>query len=88
MHLGFGRTSITTLQTNIYNFLGNLRNINHLYYKKLKTKNGLFGETKDDNLDLDYKLYLSEIEKIKKLNNNDILLSDEVDALKFYTSTF
>jgi hypothetical protein len=90
LHIGFGRTSTTTLQTNIYNLLAKLKNINYLYCKELKIKNGLVGKTEDDNLDLDYKLYLSEIEKIKKLNNNDILLSDEslISYRNFCPSTY
>lgn len=73
LHIGFGRTSITTLQTNIYNLLKKFKNINYVYFKELKLKNGV----SEDNLDLTYKLFVSEIEKIKKLNNNDILISDE-----------
>jgi hypothetical protein len=74
LHIGFGRTSITTLQTNIYNLLIKFKNINYLYYKEVKLK-GLLADC--DDLDLVHKLYVSKIEKIKKLNNNDILISDE-----------
>jgi len=75
IHIGFGRTSTTTLQTNIFYQLVKFKNINYIYGKSFLINNNFY----NDNFDKEkkYKLYLSEIEKIKKLNDNDIFLSDE-----------
>jgi hypothetical protein len=75
IHLGFGRCSTTTLQTNVFYKLAEKKNINYIYGKSLLSKKIELSQEylKDEN----YKIYRDKISEIKKENDNDILLSDE-----------
>ena len=75
IHLGFGRCSTTTLQTNVFYKLAEKKNINYLYGKSLLSKKTKLSQNylEDEN----YRIYQDKISEIKKDNDNDILLSDE-----------
>ena len=77
LHIGFGRCSTTTLQTNIFYKLAEIKNIKYIYGKSLRIKNNLEYIKNDLTKNEDYILYKKVIGKLEKESNDDILISDE-----------
>lgn len=75
LHIGFGRCSTTTLQTNIFHKLAKKKSINYIYGKSLLSHKITLRKNYDD--DLNYKIFLEKIEELSKFNTSDIFLSDE-----------
>ncbi len=75
VHIGFGRCSTTTLQTNIFHKLAKKKDINYIYGKSLLSQKTII--KKNYANDINYKIYLEKIEELSNSNINDILLSDE-----------
>ncbi len=75
LHIGFGRCSTTTLQTNIFHKLAKKKRLNYIYGKSLLSQKTTLKKNYDD--DLNYKIFLEKIEELSKFNTNDIFLSDE-----------
>ena len=75
IHIGFGRCSTTTLQTNIFYKLSEKKNLNYIYGKTLLLQKTEIKKNYVD--DLNYKIFSEKIQELSKFNDNDILLSDE-----------
>tara|TARA_B100000674_G_C37758076_1_gene876585 strand:- start:23 stop:880 length:858 start_codon:yes stop_codon:yes gene_type:complete len=75
IHIGFGRCSTTTLQTNIFYKLAEKKNLNYIYGKSLISQKTIIKKNYDN--DLNYKIYLEKINELSKSNINNIFLSDE-----------
>ena len=55
LHIGFGRCSTTTLQTNIFHKLAKKKSINYIYSKSLLSHKITLRKNYDD--DLNYKIF-------------------------------
>ena len=75
IHIGFGRCSTTTLQTNIFYKLSEKKNLNYIYGKTLLLQKTELKENYVD--DLIIKSFQKKFRNYQKFNDNDILLSDE-----------